>query len=140
MELPLIMFQILSFFLKASLLQVTNYGLGGLVEDHNDPYGYNEGAHLTPEVANLVHSGDIMATLMGKEPLLIKTVALLLPSEWQNSFMEIQQINAGEKTVKFKDKLVKRKYISGWLSETTAGGATTFFNGVDLVSPSLSPG
>ena len=28
------------------------------------------------------------------------------------------------------------KNISGWLSDTTAGGATTFFNGVDLVSPS----
>ena len=27
------------------------------------------------------------------------------------------------------------KYIAaGWLSDTTAGGATTFFNGVDLVS------
>lgn len=24
-------------------LQVTSYGLGGLVEDHTDPYGYNEG-------------------------------------------------------------------------------------------------
>ena len=67
MELPLIMFQILSFFLKASLLQVTNYGLGGLVEDHNDPYGYNEGAKLTSETSSLAFSGDIMATLMGAE-------------------------------------------------------------------------
>ena len=23
--------------------QVTNYGLGGMVEDHTDPYGYNTG-------------------------------------------------------------------------------------------------
>ncbi len=49
------------------LLQVTNYGLGGLVEDHNDPYGYNEGAPLTPETSDLAFSGDIMATLMGAE-------------------------------------------------------------------------
>ena len=26
-----------------------------------------------------------------------------------------------------------KDYILGWLSDTTAGGATTFFNGVDLV-------
>ena len=26
------------------------------------------------------------------------------------------------------------EYVSGWLSDTTAGGATSFFNGVDLVS------
>ena len=27
-----------------------------------------------------------------------------------------------------------REYVLGWLSDTTAGGATSFFNGVDLVS------
>ena len=59
--------------------QVTSYGLGGLCEDHNDPYGYNEGTELTPERANLVKSGDIQGTVMG------------------------------------------------WLSDTQAGGATTFF-------------
>ena len=59
--------------------QVTSYGLGGLCEDHNDPYGYIEGAQLTPERANLVKSGDIFGTLMG------------------------------------------------WVSDTQAGGATTFF-------------
>ena len=59
--------------------QVTSYGLGGMCEDHNDPYGYNEGAELTPERANLVKSGDIFGTVMG------------------------------------------------WLSDTEAGGATTFF-------------
>ena len=59
--------------------QVTSYGLGGLCEDHNDPYGYNEGMELTPERQNLVKSGDIFGTVMG------------------------------------------------WLSDTQAGGATTFF-------------
>ena len=44
---------------------MTNYGLGGLCEDHNDPYGYNEGTHLTSALTDLVHSGDIMATIMG---------------------------------------------------------------------------
>ena len=48
-------------------LKVTNYGLGGLVEDHNDPYGYNEGAPVPPERADLVHSGDIIATVMGEQ-------------------------------------------------------------------------
>ena len=47
-------------------MKVTNYGLGGLVEEHNDPYGYNEGAPVPPERADLVHSGDIIATVMGK--------------------------------------------------------------------------
>ena len=48
-------------------MKVTNYGLGGLVEDHNDPYGYNEGAPVPPERADLVHSGDIIATVMGQQ-------------------------------------------------------------------------
>ena len=48
------------------LVKVTNYGLGGLVEEHNDPYGYNEGAPVPPERAELVHSGDIIATVMGE--------------------------------------------------------------------------
>ena len=46
---------------------MTNYGLGGLVEDHNDPYGYNEGTRLSPELSDLAHSGDIMATVMGEQ-------------------------------------------------------------------------
>ena len=45
--------------------QVTSYGLGGLCEDHNDPYGYNEGVKLTAERQNLVHSGDIFGTGQG---------------------------------------------------------------------------
>ena len=49
------------------LIQVTNYGLGGLVEDHNDPYGYNEGTRLSPELSDLAYSGDIMATVMGEQ-------------------------------------------------------------------------
>ena len=46
---------------------MTNYGLGGLVEDHNDPYGYNEGTRLSPELSDLAYSGDIMATVMGEQ-------------------------------------------------------------------------
>ena len=53
--------------MKVPVLQVTNYGLGGLVEEHNDPYGYNDGAPLTSENLDLAFSGDIMATLMGAE-------------------------------------------------------------------------
>ena len=34
---------------SSSAYQMTNYGLGGLCEDHNDPYGYNEGAELTED-------------------------------------------------------------------------------------------
>ena len=51
----------------SELVKVTNYGLGGLVEEHNDPYGYNEGAPVPPERADLVHSGDIIATVMGEQ-------------------------------------------------------------------------
>ena len=46
---------------------MTNYGLGGMVENHNDPYGYNEGRPLTPDRWELAHSGDIIATVMGEE-------------------------------------------------------------------------
>ena len=44
---------------SSSFYQMTNYGLGGLCEDHNDPYGYNEGVELTPDRADLVERGDI---------------------------------------------------------------------------------
>ena len=87
---------------------MTNYGLGGLVEDHNDPYGYNEGAPVPPERADLVHSGDIIATVMGEEQNVIMSHYCMIASV--------------------------RHYVSGWLSDTKAGGATSFFNGVDLVS------
>ena len=30
-------------------LQVTGYGLGGLVEVHSDAYGYNEGVELSDD-------------------------------------------------------------------------------------------
>ena len=60
-------------------MKVTNYGLGGLVEDHNDPYGYNEGAPVPSERAELVHSGDIIATVMGemRSRVLYHAIALL---------------------------------------------------------------
>ena len=37
------------------------------MENHNDPYGYNEGVPLTPDKWQLAHSGDIIATVMGEE-------------------------------------------------------------------------
>merc|ERR1712130_193095 len=61
--------------------QMTNYGVGGLCEDHTDPYGYEEGVPLTDERSGMVTTGDFMATVMG------------------------------------------------WLTDTAAGGATTFFLG-----------
>ena len=86
-------------------MQLTNYGLGGLVENHNDPYGYNEGVPLTPDRWHLAHTGGIIATLM------------------------IEEIKVNNQTTK-KDKWL----VAGWLSDTTAGGATSFYNGLDLVS------
>ena len=64
---------------SATAYQVTSYGLGGMVEEHLDAYGYNEGAELTEDRQQLVNTGDTIATLMA------------------------------------------------WLSDTTTGGATTFF-------------
>jgi len=71
---------------SSSFFQMTSYGLGGLCEDHNDPYGYNEGVELTEDRQDLVETGDIFGTVMG------------------------------------------------WLSDTPAGGATTFFTGQDQVT------
>jgi len=71
---------------SSSPYQMTSYGLGGLCEDHNDPYGYNEGTPLTSDRGDLVYTGDIFGTVMG------------------------------------------------WLSDTPAGGATTFFTGEDQVT------
>ena len=56
----------------SSLYQVTNYGLGGLVEAHVDPKGYHEGIEAIGEFAMYKTNGDIMATWMawiGDEPL-----------------------------------------------------------------------
>ena len=49
------------------------------MEDHNDPYGYNEGAPVPSERAELVHSGDIIATVMGemRSRVLCHAIALL---------------------------------------------------------------
>ena len=66
--------------------QITSYGLGGLCEDHNDPYGYNEGVELNDKNKVLMNTGDIFGTVMG------------------------------------------------WLSDTPAGGATSFFLGEDQVT------
>ena len=38
--------------------QMTSYGLGGLCEDHNDPYGYNEGVELNDANKELANTGE----------------------------------------------------------------------------------
>ena len=43
---------------------MTNYGLGGLCEQHIDPHGYLEGKVLPPSRQNLVHTGDMIGTFM----------------------------------------------------------------------------
>ena len=45
--------------------QATHYGLGGSVEAHMDPWGYESGNILPQDRLNLVRSGDYIATFMG---------------------------------------------------------------------------
>ena len=45
-------------------LQVTNYGLGGLCEQHIDPHGYLEGMHLPRSRESLKFTGDMIGTFM----------------------------------------------------------------------------
>ena len=49
----------------ATPYQVTNYGLGGMVECHVDPYGYESEVPLDYNHRELVSSGDYIATFMG---------------------------------------------------------------------------
>ena len=49
----------------SSRYQTTNYGLGGLVETHVDPWGYEQGTRLPEERKHLVTRGDYIATFMG---------------------------------------------------------------------------
>ena len=50
----------------SSQYQTTNYGLAGLVEKHNDAWGYAaDGVKLTEDRQHLVTNGDFMATFMG---------------------------------------------------------------------------
>lgn len=48
----------------SSKYQVTNYGLGGLVVSHMDPYGYVQGMELVEDRDYLVGMGDVTATFM----------------------------------------------------------------------------
>ena len=49
-----------------SMYQTTNYGLAGLVEPHNDAWGYeSDGVRLVEERVSLVSTGDYIATFMG---------------------------------------------------------------------------
>ena len=52
------------FECKKNLLQVTNYGLGGLCEQHIDPHGYLEGMHLPRSRESLKFTGDMIGTFM----------------------------------------------------------------------------
>ena len=49
---------------SSTMTQVTNYGLGGLCEVHNDPYGYIEGKKLGAGHEDLIDRGDIFGTFM----------------------------------------------------------------------------
>ena len=49
---------------SSTMTQVTNYGLSGLCEVHNDPYGYIEGRKLGPGHEDLIDRGDILGTFM----------------------------------------------------------------------------
>ena len=43
---------------------MTNYGLGGLCEQHIDPHGYLEGKALPPSRESLRRTGDMIGTFM----------------------------------------------------------------------------
>ena len=43
---------------------MTNYGLGGLCQDHIDPHGYLEGKALPPSREYLRNTGDFIGTFM----------------------------------------------------------------------------
>jgi len=45
--------------------QTTGYGLSGMVEEHRDPWGYEQGEDLVEDRINLSRSGDYIATFMG---------------------------------------------------------------------------
>ena len=49
---------------SSTMTQITNYGLGGLCEVHNDPYGYIEGQKLGAGHEDLIDRGDIFGTFM----------------------------------------------------------------------------
>ena len=45
--------------------QTTGYGLSGMVEEHRDPWGYEQGIDLVENRVNLSRTGDYIATFMG---------------------------------------------------------------------------
>ena len=49
----------------SSEYQTTNYGLSGMVVDHFDPWGYEQGQEVTEDRKQLTRSGDVIATVMG---------------------------------------------------------------------------
>ena len=49
----------------ASPYQATNYGLSGMVVTHIDPWGFESGIDIVEERADLLRTGDYIATFMG---------------------------------------------------------------------------
>ena len=49
----------------ASRYQTTNYGLSGMVVDHTDPWGYEQGVDIPDDRSQLSRTGDYIATFMG---------------------------------------------------------------------------
>ena len=49
----------------SSEYQVTNYGLAGMVQRHQDSYGVETGTHLPWDRRYMVSTGDVIATFMG---------------------------------------------------------------------------
>ena len=49
----------------SSKYQTTNYGLSGMVVDHSDPWGYEQGVEIPEDRAPLTRTGDYIATVMG---------------------------------------------------------------------------
>ena len=49
----------------ASRYQTTNYGLSGMVVDHTDPWGYEQGQEIPEDRRQLTRTGDYIATFMG---------------------------------------------------------------------------
>ena len=66
------------------------------MEDHNDPYGYNEGAPVPSERAELVHSGDIIATVMGEKQSTVPCNCTIGIVTWPGHFSLIMHVTGSD--------------------------------------------